>query len=70
MQALDVKLDYLINASRRLGRKDWLNVCAGTILVYILTASVPPEAARDMFLGIMRAIGHLFGLPDPPMLPL
>ena len=56
---LDVKLDYLINASRRLGRKDWLNVCAGTILVYILTASVPPEGARDMFLGILRAIGHL-----------
>lgn len=69
MQALDAKLDYLVNASRRLGRKDWLNVCAGTILVYILTASVPPEAARDMFLGILRAIGHLYGLPDPPMLP-
>ena len=56
MQALDAKLDYLVNASRRLGRKDWLNVCAGTILVYILTASVSPGAARDMFLGLLRAM--------------
>jgi hypothetical protein len=69
MRALDAKLDYLLTAARRLGRKDWLNVCAGAILGYILTASLPPEAARDMLLGLLRAIGHLYGLPDLPMLP-
>ena len=69
MRALDTKLDYLADAARRLGRKDWLNVCAGAILGYILSASLPPEAARDMFLGLARAIGHLWGLPDLPMLP-
>jgi hypothetical protein len=68
MRALDVKLDYLVNAARRLGRKDWLNVCAGAILGYILSASLPPEVARDMFLGLVRVIGHLWGLPDLPML--
>ena len=69
MQAVDAKLDYLVNAARRLGRKDWLNVWAGAILSLILTASVPPEAARDMFLGLVRVIGHLWGVPDLPMLP-
>jgi hypothetical protein len=69
MQALDAKLDYLANAARRLGRKDWVNVCAGAILSYVLTASLPPEAARDMLLNLLRAIGHLWGLPDLPMLP-
>jgi hypothetical protein len=69
MRILDAKLDYLVNAARRLGRKDWLNVCAGVILSYILGASLPPEATRGMFLGLLRAIGHLYGFPDLPMLP-
>jgi hypothetical protein len=69
MRALDAKLDYLADAARRLGRKDWLNVCAGAILGYALTASLPPESARDMLLGLARAIRHLWGLPDLPMLP-
>lgn len=67
-RALDAKIDYLVNAARRLGRIDWLNVCAGAIVGYILTASLPPEAAREMILGFARAIGHLCGLPDLPML--
>jgi hypothetical protein len=69
MRALDEKLDYLADAARRLGRKDWLNVCTGAILGYVLTASLPPESAHDMLLGLARAIGHFWGLPDLPMLP-
>lgn len=67
-RALNTKIDYLVNASRRLGRIDWLNVCAGATLGYVLTASLPPEVAREMFLGFVRAIGHLCGLSDLPML--
>jgi hypothetical protein len=66
MQSLQMKLDYLNEASRRFGRKDWLNLCAGTIISYILTASLPPDAAREMFLGVLRAVGHLYGLPLLP----
>ena len=69
VRVLDAKLDYLVNAARRLGRKDWLNVCAGVILTLIIGAVLPPSATRDMFLGLLRAIGHLYGLPDLPMLP-
>jgi hypothetical protein len=69
MRALDEKVDYLVSAAHRLGRKDWLNVCAGAILGYILTASLAPEAARDMLVGLLRTIGHLCGLPDLPLLP-
>jgi hypothetical protein len=66
MQSLQVKLDYLIEASRRIGRKDWLNLCAGPIFGYILTASLPSGAAREMFLGMLQAVGHLYGLPLLP----
>jgi hypothetical protein len=69
MRALEAKVDYLVNAARRLGRIDWLNVCAGAILGYILNASLPLEAARGMLPALFRAIGHLYGLPDLPMLP-
>jgi hypothetical protein len=69
VRVLDAKLAYLVNAARRLGRKDWLNVCAGVILTLIIGAVLPPSAPRDMFLGLLRAIGHLYGLPDLPMLP-
>ena len=69
VRVLDAKLSYLVNAARRLGRKDWLNVCAGVILTLIIGAVLPPSAPRDMFLGLLRAIGHLYGLPDLPMLP-
>jgi hypothetical protein len=46
MRALDARLDYLVNAARRLGRKDWLNVCAGAIRGLILTVALPREATR------------------------
>jgi hypothetical protein len=69
VRVLDAKLAYLVNAARRLGRKDWLNVCAGVILTLIIGAVLPPSAPRDMFLGLLQAIGHLYGLPDLPMLP-
>jgi hypothetical protein len=69
MRVLDRKLDYLVNAARRLGRKDWLNVCAGAILGLILAVALPPEAARGMLLGLLQTIGHLYGFPELPMLP-
>jgi hypothetical protein len=68
MRVLEAKVDYLVKAAGRLGRIDWLNVCAGAILGYLLNASLPPEAARGMFSVLFRAIGHFYGLPDLPML--
>jgi len=67
MQAMDAKLDYLIEAARFFGRKDWLILCAGAIFGYIIIALLPPEAAHDMFLSLLRAVGHLYG--QPPELP-
>ena len=64
IQALDAKLDDLVEASRRVGRKDWLNIFVGTIAVYILTAAVPPESARGILMTLVRAIGILY--PELP----
>jgi hypothetical protein len=39
------------------------------ILGLILAVALPPEAARGMLLGLLQTIGHLYGLPELPMLP-
>jgi hypothetical protein len=70
LREVTARLDYLANATRRFGRKDWLVVCAGVMLSYTVTATLPPEAAPAMLLRLLRAIGHLlYGLPDMPLLP-
>jgi hypothetical protein len=69
MRAVAARLDYLANAARRFGRKDWLIVCAGVMLSYTVTATLPPEAAPAMLLRLLRAIVHFYGLSDIPMLP-
>jgi hypothetical protein len=66
MQILNAKIDYLVGAAGRLGRIDWRNVFAGVILGFILTAAFSPESARHIFLTLLRAIGHLYGLPELP----
>ena len=66
IQILNEKIDYLIGASGRLGRVDWLNVFAGVILSFILTAALSPESARHIFFQLLQAIGHLYGQPKLP----
>ena len=60
MQALDEKIDYLVKASSRLGRKDWLNIFIGVSLPFVLAAALAPEAARALFLTFLRSIGLLY----------
>jgi hypothetical protein len=72
MQDLHTKINYLIDAAGRLGRTDWRGVFVGVIVSYILTAGIPPESARSVFLtfiAFLRSIGSIFGhgLPELPI---
>jgi hypothetical protein len=66
MQVLQEKIDYLITASSRFGRKDWLIVFMGVILPFILSAALPPESARTIFTTFIRSIGLLY--PELPLI--
>lgn len=68
VNALNEKLDYVVDASHRLGRKDWFLLFAGAMFTY-LPILLPPEAIRDMSLGFLTAISHFHGFPDLPLLP-
>jgi hypothetical protein len=65
IEALNERLDYLVDASGRLGRKDWLNAFIGVALGYILVTALPPESARTIFQTFLRAIGILY--PELPI---
>lgn len=54
VKELNMKLDYLIKASDRIGRIDWHNALAGAIIGFVLTAALPPETARAMFLMFVQ----------------
>jgi hypothetical protein len=65
-QILNEKIDYLVDGSRRLGRKDWLNIFIGVTLSYLLSTALPPDVARGIFSTCLRAIGILY--PELPLL--
>jgi hypothetical protein len=60
MRALEEKVDYLIAASGRMGRKDWLTVFYGTILQLIVMGLVPPDAVQQMLHMTLNGLGHIF----------
>lgn len=58
---LEEKIDYLVVAASRVGRKDWLLMAAGLMLSYVLEAVLPSEAARDILKTLLASIGHVLG---------
>lgn len=64
------KLDYLIEASTRLGRIDWKNIFVGSLVGLALQQLIPAGPALG---ELFRVAGHLLrnvlgGLTSPPLL--
>lgn len=59
--SVEVKLDGIAAAARRMGRKDWLLMFGGVILSATLADLLPPEAVWDILAMASRGLGHLFG---------
>ena len=68
MRLLDERLAYLVDATDRVGRKDWFLMAAGAMLSYVLAAALPPDAATHVLGMLLTSIGHILwggplGLP-------
>lgn len=61
---LNTKIDYLIEASKRLNRIDWRNALVGALMGFVLSTALSPETARHLFLMVVGGIGHIYGLPS------
>jgi hypothetical protein len=64
LRELEEKIDYLVEASGRMGRKDWVILAVG----YIGTTMLDSGIKEQILQGLAAAIGHLFG-HHMPLLP-
>jgi hypothetical protein len=65
LTSLEEKIDYLIEASGRMGRKDWIILAVGYIGTTVLDSGVKEQILQ----GLAVAVGHLFGHPVPLLPP-
>ena len=66
---VDEKLDEISEASKRMGRKDWLIYVLGSITALIITATVTAGVGEHIFSMVTQALIHLFtGGSEPPQI--
>jgi hypothetical protein len=70
IEQIDARLDEAEDASKRIGRKDWLLLFGGTILNLIVTDTITPGVSGRIFTMVVQGISHLFGGGPPQILAL
>jgi hypothetical protein len=60
MERVQERLDETEEASRRLGRKDWILLFSGAVFSLILTDVITPDVAQHVFTMLLQGVGHLF----------
>ena len=60
------KLDDLIAASERVGKKDFLVMVYGTAFGLIVNDEIPAHAVQAIITMIVTGIGYFFGIGSPP----
>ena len=60
IKLINKKLDDISEASKRLGRKDWMNYVAGTLTSLYISAAFSPETAKGLFKTVNDTFLWLF----------
>lgn len=63
---IEQKMDELIEASQRVGRKDWLVMVYGAAFSLIAADEVPPHVVQSIVSMIITGLAHFFGFAGPP----
>jgi hypothetical protein len=58
--------DETVEASTRMGRKDWFVYVLGTITALTITATVPAGFGEHILAMVIHGLGHLFTGGEPP----
>ena len=67
MERIEERLDEAAEASKRMGRKDWLLLFSGIIFTLIIAGTVTPDVADHIFTAAINGLIHLFtGGSEPP----
>jgi hypothetical protein len=65
LATLEAGVVYLVEASSRMGRRDWLTIFYGTVFGWALNGLVSPDGARQALMMAAHAFGQIFGHPMP-----
>lgn len=63
---IEARLDHAEEASKRVGRKDWLMVFNGAVFSLALTDTITPQVAQHIFMLVVQGLGHAIGYGGPP----
>jgi hypothetical protein len=63
VRAVETGVNFLIPASLRLGRKDWLMVVYSVLGAKVLDVALQPNVAEKVARAIVSGLGALFGHP-------
>jgi hypothetical protein len=69
MSHIEARLDAAEEASRRIGRKDWIMMFNGAVFSLILSDLAPPAGAQHILMLALHGLGHLFGVGGLPPQP-
>jgi integrase len=70
MERIAERLDEAGEASKRMGRKDWLLLFSGIIFTLIIASTVTPDVADHIFTMAINGLIHLFtDGSEPPQMP-
>ena len=67
IERVEESLDELVEAGKRMGRKDWLIYFLGTITALIIAATVTAGVGEQISAMVIHGLIHLFtGGSEPP----
>lgn len=61
---VDKKLNYLADAAKRQGRRDWIHTSIGVIVTISIALALAPEEARNIWSVLKTAFSEMLKLPQ------
>lgn len=62
LNLINEKIDYLIEASKRMGRKDWIHVCIGAFTSLMTGLALSPEKSKEIWSLLREGISFVVRL--------
>ena len=66
MARIEAKLDELADASKRVGRKDWLIMVYSAALGLVASDLIPAHVVHGIITAVISGLGHLLGIGTVP----
>lgn len=62
-ELVESRLNYLVESSERVGKKDWLNLLISVLVTIVINAALPPEATRELFRFVGTVLRQIINQP-------